>query len=66
MERTESDDDLMLISEVSEMTRLPVDTIRWHRHRGTGPPGFKLGRHVVFRRGAVRQWIKEREQADVR
>ena len=66
MERAESDEDLLLISEVSELTRLPEDTIRWMRHKGTGPPGFLLGRRVMFRRGAVRQWIREREKENAR
>lgn len=66
MERTERDDDLLLISEVSELTRMPEATIRWHRHQGTGPEGFRLGRRVVFRRGEVRKWIAEREQAGSR
>lgn len=64
MERTaENDEDLLLLSEVSEMTRLPEATIRWHRHQGTGPKGFVLGRRVVFRRGEVKRWIAQHEQA---
>jgi predicted DNA-binding transcriptional regulator AlpA len=66
MERAESDEDLLLLSEVSELTRLPEDTIRYLRHKGTGPPGFLLGRRVMFRRGAVKAWIKQREEANAR
>lgn len=66
MERAERDDDLLLLSEVSELTRLPEATIRWHRNQGTGPKGFLLGRRLVFRRGEVRRWIREREQAGAR
>jgi predicted DNA-binding transcriptional regulator AlpA len=66
MERTESDEDLLLLSEVSALTRMPEATIRHHRHRGTGPAGFLLGRRLVFRRGAVKRWIAEREEADAR
>jgi predicted DNA-binding transcriptional regulator AlpA len=63
-ERTERDEDLLLLSEVSELTRLPEATIRWHRHQGTGPKGFVLGRRLMFRRGEVKKWIREREEAD--
>ena len=66
MERTERDEDLLLISEVSALVRLPVATLRWMRHRGTGPRGFLVGRHVMYRRGEVRRWIREREEADAR
>lgn len=63
MERTENDEDLLLMPEVSQLVRLPVATLRWMRHRGTGPAGFLLGRHVMYRRGEVKRWIAEQEQA---
>jgi hypothetical protein len=56
------DDDLMLIGEVAQMTRRTVDTLRWLRHKGEGPAGFRMGRRLVFRRGAVRAWIAEQER----
>ena len=66
MERTESDEDLLVITEAAQLVRLPVATLRWMRHRGTGPAGFKVGRHVMYRRGEVRKWIREQEQANAR
>lgn len=66
MEHTERDDDLLLIGEVSAISRLPEATIRHHRAKGTGPVGFVLGRRLVFRRGEVKRWIAEREQAGAR
>ena len=56
---TPSSDDLLLLPEVAEITRRSVDTLRWLRHRGEGPPGFRMGRRVVFRRGAVMEWIAQ-------
>jgi predicted DNA-binding transcriptional regulator AlpA len=56
-----SADDLLL-PEVAEITRRSVDTLRWLRHRGEGPPGFRMGRRVVFRRGAVMEWIADQER----
>jgi predicted DNA-binding transcriptional regulator AlpA len=60
----QSPDDLLLLPEVAEITRRSVDTLRWLRHKGEGPEGFRMGRRVVFRRGAVMEWIatQEREQ----
>jgi predicted DNA-binding transcriptional regulator AlpA len=59
---TPSSDDLLLLPEVAEITRRSVDTLRWLRHRGEGPPGFRMGRRVVFRRGAVMEWIAQQER----
>jgi predicted DNA-binding transcriptional regulator AlpA len=56
-----SDLDLMLMPEVAEDTRLSLDTLRYLRHTGTGPPSFKLGRRVVYRREAVQAWVSQRE-----
>jgi predicted DNA-binding transcriptional regulator AlpA len=60
-ETTPSPDDLLL-PEVAEITRRSIDTLRWLRHRGEGPPGFRMGRRVVFRRGAVMEWIAQQER----
>ena len=57
-----SPDDLLLLPEVAEITRRSVDTLRLLRHRGEGPPGFRMGRRVVFRRGAVMEWIAQQER----
>jgi predicted DNA-binding transcriptional regulator AlpA len=59
---TPSSDDLLLLPEVAEITRRSIDTLRWLRHRGEGPPGFRMGRRVVFRRGAVMEWIAQQER----
>ena len=55
--------DLLLLPEVAELCRLSQSTLRWLRHRGEGPSGFKMGRRLVFRRAAVEAWISEHEQA---
>ncbi len=57
------DDDLLLLEEVAALTRQSVSTLRWLRHRGEGPAGFRLGRRVVFRRSEVEQWVARHEQA---
>ena len=59
---TPSPDDLLLLPEVAEITRRSIDTLRWLRHRGEGPSGFRMGRRVVFRRGAVMEWIAQQER----
>ena len=58
------DDELLLIGDVAKMTRRSVDTLRWLRHRGEGPPAHRAGRRLYYRRGAVRRWLAELEQHD--
>jgi excisionase family DNA binding protein len=41
---------------------LPVGTVYSWRYRGLGPRGFKVGRHVRFRRSDVEAWLET--QAD--
>lgn len=55
--------DLLLLPEVAELCRLSQSTLRWLRHRGQGPAGFRLGRRVVFRRAEVERWIAEHEKS---
>ena len=58
----DDDEDLLLIAEVAAMTRRSVDTLRWLRHCGEGPPAYRAGRRLYYRRGGVRQWLAEQEQ----
>lgn len=55
--------DLLLIDEVARITRQSVSTLRWLRHKGEGPPGFRVGRRLVFRCGAVEAWLRQHEEA---
>lgn len=65
VDNTVKDDDLLTIDEVAEMLRIPVATLRYWRHLGEGPQGFKVGRRVVYWRHAVRHWLQEQcVQAD--
>jgi predicted DNA-binding transcriptional regulator AlpA len=51
--------EILLIEEVSELTRLPLATLRFYRHRGDGgPKSFKLGNRVAYKRADVEQWIQ--------
>lgn len=50
---------LLRIEDVSEVTGVPVATLRSMRARGQGPHGFKLGGRVVFKEDDVRSWINE-------
>ena len=60
---TPSPDDLLTITEAAAITRQPEATLRWLRHRGEGPEGFKIGRRLFYRRSSVTRWIAEQERA---
>lgn len=57
------DDPLLLLDEIAEITRVPVNTLRWLRHRGEGPKTFRLGRRVVARTSDVLAWVEEQASA---
>jgi hypothetical protein len=51
---TKEFDRLMTITDLSEMLGVPVDTRYGWRHRGDGPRGYRIGRHVRYRRRSRR------------
>lgn len=57
-------DRLMSLSEVSDLLGVPVATLYGWRHRGEGPSGYRIGRHVRYRRATVEAWLET--QADHR
>ncbi|GAA4399058.1 hypothetical protein GCM10023153_24650 [Ornithinibacter aureus] len=58
-------DSLLTTEEVAAMVHLSPATIRWHRHRGTGPRGFSPPgmRRVLYRASEVERWIAAGEPA---
>jgi excisionase family DNA binding protein len=55
---------LMTLQVLSEMLGVPIETLYGWRHRGEGPIGYRIGRHVRYRRSAVEEWLET--QADRR
>ncbi|MEO6082571.1 MAG: helix-turn-helix domain-containing protein [Umezawaea sp.] len=51
---------LMSIVELSEMLGIPIETLYGWRHRGEGPAGYRIGRHVRYRRTTVEAWLEDR------
>ena len=58
------DDRLLTITEVADLTRLPVATLRFKRHQGTGPRSFRLGRRVFYWHSDVLAWIAQHYNGD--
>jgi len=47
-------DELLTIADV---LRVPVATLRYWRHLGTGPHSFRIGRGVRYWRSEVSAWL---------
>ena len=58
---------LLRTSEVSDMTNISKDTLRWWRHRGEGPPSFKMGKKiVVYPADLLELWIRNQQTASTK
>ena len=51
-------DELMSIKEVAALLRVPEATLRYWRHLGTGPRGFRIGRSVRYWHTEVALWLE--------
>ena len=56
--------ELLTLAEAAAVLRTPVATLRYWRHLGIGPDGFRLGRRIVYRRQDVDRWVTERQRAE--
>ena len=61
---TTADHELLTITEVADLLRVPVATLRYWRHRDTGPRSFRIGRHVRYRPEDVEEWIQRHLEAE--
>lgn len=50
---------LNLIEEAAEFLRVPVSTLRFWRHRGTGPRSARIGGRVMYRQADLEAWLNE-------
>lgn len=48
---------ILTLTEVSERTRIPLNTLRWMRQQDEGPPTWKLGRRVVAYEDEIDTWL---------
>ncbi len=53
-------DQLLTVEDLATYVDVPVATIYAWRYRRQGPPGFRVGRHLRFRRDDVERWIAEK------
>lgn len=60
---THANDELLTLQEVADMVRVPVATLRYWRHLGTGPRSFRIGRSVRYWRAEVFLWLDNQSAA---
>ncbi len=51
--------------DIAELFGVPLETVYQWRRKRTGPPGFRVGKHVRYDPVAVQQWTRERMAADL-
>ena len=60
---THVNDELLSLQEVADVVRVPVATLRYWRHLGTGPRSFRIGRSVRYWRTEVFLWLDSQSDA---
>ena len=58
LEARHAGDEMLTIAEVAALIRVPVATLRYWRHLGSGPRSFRIGRSVRYWRSEVWAWIE--------
>lgn len=54
-----ANDELLTMKEVANVVRVPVATLRYWRHLGSGPRSFRIGRGVRYWRAEVLHWLEQ-------
>jgi hypothetical protein len=58
-------DNLLTTEEAAAVLNVPAATLRWWRHKRTGPKAFRLGRRkVMYKLSDIVGWREERYRAD--
>ena len=61
-ETPHANDELLTLPEVADLVRVPVATLRYWRHLGSGPQSFRIGRTVRYWRTDVLQWLESQSR----
>ncbi|MFE4717055.1 helix-turn-helix domain-containing protein [Streptomyces sp. NPDC056453] len=50
--------------DIAEMFEVPKETVYQWRKKRTGPPGFRVGKHIRYDPADVRAYVTERRRQD--
>lgn len=56
-----NDDRLMTVADLADYLGIPVQTVHTQRRDGTGPPGYRVGKYVRWKRTEVDAWLEMRK-----
>ncbi|MFF2955595.1 helix-turn-helix domain-containing protein [Kitasatospora sp. NPDC057965] len=45
--------------DIASLFGVPLETVYQWRRKHTGPPGFRVGRHLRYHPDAVAQWVTD-------
>ncbi|WP_060903936.1 MULTISPECIES: helix-turn-helix transcriptional regulator [Streptomyces] len=51
--------------DLAAMFAVPIETVYGWRRKRTGPPGFRIGKHVRYDPTAVRAWVDNQAAKDI-
>jgi hypothetical protein len=58
-------DRLLNTAEAAEILHVPPATMRWWRHKGVGPKGFRLGRRLIMsKQSDIESWLDQQYNAE--
>ena len=50
--------------DIAAMFSVPLETVYQWRRKRTGPPGFRVGKHLRYDPAAVHRWAEQRMAED--
>ena len=50
---------LMTVEDLAAYLHKPVNTIYKMRAEGTGPPGYRVGKHLLLKHREVAEWLED-------
>ncbi|MGW9079662.1 helix-turn-helix domain-containing protein [Streptomyces kronopolitis] len=50
--------------DISVLFGVPLETVYQWRKKRTGPPGFRVGKHIRYDPAAVRAWVNQQATAE--
>ncbi|MFJ7334635.1 helix-turn-helix domain-containing protein [Streptomyces sp. NPDC101116] len=50
--------------DIAELFEVPLETVYQWRKKRTGPPGFRIGKHLRYDPTDVRAYVDQRKHAD--
>ena len=54
-------DEMLTLDELCALLKIPKATAYKQRATGTGPPGYRIGKHLRFKRSDVHAWLETRK-----